>query len=148
MSIKDRQTKILLALLLMSDENYRYITFDVAVTSIFDLSLNRKTISMFNKLVKSGLIETARSEVDRSDSYKLTDSGFQILTLNFPVFRYTKSQWDNIWRILSYQIPEELKRPNFLCGDALLCHGAYHTQRPYLEATGDVFLKWVATITY
>ena len=49
---------------------------------------------------------------------------------------------------LAYQIPEELKRPNFFCGDALLVHGAYHTQRPYAEATGDVALKFYETITY
>src|SRR3990167_8156858 len=49
---------------------------------------------------------------------------------------------------LAYQIPEELKRPNFLCGDALLVHYSYHTQRPYAEATGDVALKFYETITY
>jgi len=48
---------------------------------------------------------------------------------------------------LAYQIPEALKRPNYFVGDALLVHGAYHSQRKYLEATGDVALKWYATIT-
>jgi len=49
---------------------------------------------------------------------------------------------------LAYQIAEELKRPNFLCGDSLFVHYAYHTQRPYLEATGDVHLKFYEAITY
>jgi hypothetical protein len=48
---------------------------------------------------------------------------------------------------LSWEIPEALERPNFLCGDALLVHAAYHTQRPYLEATGDVALKFYESIT-
>ncbi len=48
---------------------------------------------------------------------------------------------------LSYQMAEELGRPNYCVGDALMVHASYHTQRPYLEATGDVFLKWIATIT-
>lgn len=48
---------------------------------------------------------------------------------------------------LSWEVPEALQRPNFFCGDALLVHMSYHTQRPYLEATGDVHLKWYETIT-
>lgn len=49
---------------------------------------------------------------------------------------------------LSYQIPEALGRPNYFVGDALLVHAAYHTQRPYFEATGDTHLKFYSTITY
>jgi len=49
---------------------------------------------------------------------------------------------------LAYQIPEELGRPNFFCGDALMVHAAYHTQRKYLAATGDVALKFYETIVY
>lgn len=107
MSIKDRQTKILLALLLMSDDTYRFLNFNESVNSIFDLSLNRKTITMFKRLEKSGLIESNPNKTNEEYSYKLTDSGFRDLSLNFPVFRFTNSQWDNTWRILSYQIPEK-----------------------------------------
>jgi hypothetical protein len=49
---------------------------------------------------------------------------------------------------LSYQIPEALERPNFFCGDALMVHYSYHTQRPYAEATGDTHLQFYKTITY
>ncbi|MCK9370948.1 hypothetical protein M0R04_13640 [Candidatus Dojkabacteria bacterium] len=49
---------------------------------------------------------------------------------------------------LAYQIAEALQRPNFLCGDALMVHYSYHTQRPYLEATGDTHLKFYEAITY
>lgn len=48
---------------------------------------------------------------------------------------------------IAHEIPEALNRPNYFVGNALLVHAAYHTQRNYLKATGDVFLKWVATIT-
>lgn len=47
---------------------------------------------------------------------------------------------------IAWELPEALGRPNYFVGDALLCHAAYHTQRPYLQATGDVFLKWCETI--
>lgn len=43
---------------------------------------------------------------------------------------------------LAYQIPEALERPNFFCGDALMVHYSYHTQRPYLTATGDTHLQF------
>lgn len=48
---------------------------------------------------------------------------------------------------IAWELPLKYNRPNYFCGDALLCHYSYHTQRPFLEATGDVFLKWIATIT-
>ena len=48
---------------------------------------------------------------------------------------------------LSWEIAESLERPNFFCGDALLVHMSYHTQRPYLEATGNVHLKYYENIT-
>jgi hypothetical protein len=48
---------------------------------------------------------------------------------------------------LSWEVPEALKRPNYLCGDALLVHYSYHTQRPYAEATGDTHLQFYKTIT-
>lgn len=48
---------------------------------------------------------------------------------------------------VSWELPMALKRPNYFVGDALLVHMSYHTQRPYLEATGDIHLKWYETIT-
>lgn len=48
---------------------------------------------------------------------------------------------------LSWEMAEALKRPNYLCGDALMVHYSYHTQRPYLEATGDTQLEFYKNIT-
>ncbi len=48
---------------------------------------------------------------------------------------------------LAWELPIALDRPVFFCGDALLVHMSYHTQRPYAEATGNIHLKYYETIT-
>ena len=48
---------------------------------------------------------------------------------------------------LSWEKPREFGRPVYFCGDALVVHAAYHTQRPYLVETGDVALKFYEKIT-
>jgi len=47
---------------------------------------------------------------------------------------------------LSWQLPEAYGKPNYFCGDALLVHLSYHTQRPLLEAQGDIHLKYYDSI--
>lgn len=37
---------------------------------------------------------------------------------------------------IAWELPEAFKRPNFFIGDALIVHMSYHTQRPFLAATG------------
>ena len=107
MGIKDRRTKILLSLLLMSNEEFKHITFDVVILSIFDLTLNRKTLNEFSKLAKEGYIEESKSSTQELPSYILKEDGYNALVLNFPFFRYSRSSWDHNWRILSYEIPEK-----------------------------------------
>ncbi len=50
---------------------------------------------------------------------------------------------------VSWELPELLNRPNYFIGDALLVHFSYHTQRPFLAASGadKVLLDWYNTIT-
>lgn len=48
---------------------------------------------------------------------------------------------------IAWELPEALNRPNYFVGDALLVHYSYHTQRPYLVATGDTHLKFYESIT-
>jgi len=48
---------------------------------------------------------------------------------------------------LSWELPIALNRPNYFCGDALLVHYAYHTQRPYFQATGETHLQYYKEIT-
>jgi phenylacetic acid degradation operon negative regulatory protein len=107
MSIKDRRTKILLSLLLLSDKEYKNISFTPDILKIFDLTLNRKTVTTFKKLVKEGYIQEPSESSATLPIFKLTDEGFKDISLTFPFFRFTKSQWDGIWRILSYEIPEK-----------------------------------------
>jgi len=47
---------------------------------------------------------------------------------------------------LSWQLPIALDQPNFFCGSALFVHLSYHTQRPLLEAQGDIHLKYYDSI--
>lgn len=42
-----------------------------------------------------------------SQSYRLTKKGFQALCLEFPFFRFLKEEWDGLWRVISYEIPEK-----------------------------------------
>lgn len=48
---------------------------------------------------------------------------------------------------LAYELPMAFNRPVWFCGDALVVHYSYHTQRKYLEATGDVHLKFYEQFT-
>lgn len=48
---------------------------------------------------------------------------------------------------LAYELALALDRPVFFCGDALMVHYSYHTQRTYLTQTGDTHLKFYDSIT-
>ncbi len=48
---------------------------------------------------------------------------------------------------LAWEKPKEFNRPVYFCGDALVVHAAYHTQRPYLQENGDVALNFYKEIT-
>lgn len=103
MGIKERRTKILLTLFLLSDVTFSYSAFDDRVQTIFDLSLNQKTRGTLSGLLKEGCIE----KKEEDSSYKLTEKGFYELSLLFPFCRFLKEQWDGKWRIISYEIPEK-----------------------------------------
>ena len=101
MGIKERRTKILTLIFLLSDLSERFISLDEKVQKIFDITLNQKTKTTLNVLEREGLIEKSEA------SYKLTSLGFKELFLRFPFFRFLKEKWDGKWRILSYEIPEK-----------------------------------------
>ncbi|QQG44279.1 MAG: hypothetical protein HYW86_05500 [Candidatus Roizmanbacteria bacterium] len=130
MIIKERRTKILLALFLLSDVNFPYVKLQEPIQLAFDLSLNQKTRGTLSALLKEGLIEknyssnVIPSEAEGSPSqaqdyslhsgrddnaaeYRLTEKGFIKLALEFPFVRFLKEKWDGKWRILSYEIPEK-----------------------------------------
>lgn len=106
MGIKDRRTKILLSLLLLSPKEFKPVSYDKNTLHIFDLTLNRKTVATLKKLIKEGLITEVKNS-NEDPSYKLTKDGFDQISLTFPLFRFTREDWDGTWRILSYEIPEK-----------------------------------------
>lgn len=121
MGIKERRTKILLALFLLSDVQFKEASLDTRFQNLFDLSINQKTKGTLASLIKEGSlvkIETSLTAVplqnqsdpvDETDKkfYGLTDKGFHELCLQFPALRFLKDKWDGKWRILSYEIPEK-----------------------------------------
>jgi phenylacetic acid degradation operon negative regulatory protein len=114
MAIKERRTKILLALYLLSDVDFSYISFDEKIQKIFDLSLNQKTRGTLSGLIKEGSIEKSQdpnfkiqTNSNNQNQYKLTKKGFMELCLEFPFFRFLREKWDSKWRIISYEIPEK-----------------------------------------
>lgn len=134
MGIKERRTKILLALFLLTDTSFTPINFDERVQKVFDLSFNQKTRGTLSGIIKEGLIEKSlatggtggkapddaqQSEHRRegnpeqdpsqqvSNKYRLTEKGFSELCFQFPFFRFLKETWDGKWRVISYEIPEK-----------------------------------------
>jgi phenylacetic acid degradation operon negative regulatory protein len=102
MAIKERRTKILLALYLLSGVDFSYILLDEKIQKIFDLSLNQKTRGTLSGLIKEGSIEK-----QNENKYRLMEKGFLELSLEFPFFRFLREKWDGKWRIISYEIPEK-----------------------------------------
>lgn len=104
MGIKERRTKILVSLFLLTDVNFLPTKFDDPIQKIFDIYLNQKTRGTLVGLIKEGLIE--KTDATDSPKYRLTERGFNDLCFHFPFFRFLKDQWDGKWRIISYEIPE------------------------------------------
>jgi phenylacetic acid degradation operon negative regulatory protein len=115
MGIKERRTKLLLALFLMSNVDFSSINLDDRLQKIFDLSFNQKTKGTLSGMIKEELIEKSQvpnaklqtSSNDQIPSYKLTEKGFLALCLEFPFFRFLRTKWDGRWRVISYEIPEK-----------------------------------------
>lgn len=103
MGIKERRTKILLALFLLSDVDFSFVSLDERVQKIFDLSLNQKTSKELLNMIKEEIIE---KNATATNSYRLTQTGFSKLCLEFPLFRFLREKWDGKWRVISYEIPE------------------------------------------
>src|SRR5579872_5200738 len=108
MAIKERRTKLLLALFLLSDVDFKPVALNQTIETAFDLTLNQKTRATIASLIREGAIEKIETP-DQSETqmYAITAKGFLELCLNFPFFRFLRESWDGRWRILSYEIPEK-----------------------------------------
>ncbi|EKE13793.1 MAG: hypothetical protein ACD_12C00813G0002 [uncultured bacterium] len=109
MAIKERRTKILLALYLLSDVEFSLINFDEKIQKIFDFTLNQKTRGTLSGMIKESTIEKKEKgeHGGLSLQYRLTSKGFTELCLGFPFFRFLREKWDGKLRIISYEIPEK-----------------------------------------
>lgn len=110
MPVKQRRTKILLLLFLLKDTSFDVIALTPEYLQLFDLVLNQKTKGSLSSMLKEGLIEKkdgGEEDASASSAYRLTEKGFYRLCLDFPSFRYLKDEWDGVWRIISYEIPEK-----------------------------------------
>ncbi len=75
MGIKERRTKILLALFLISDVNFSPVNFDERIQKIFDLTLNEKTRGTVSGLIKEEMIEKLRtSQESEAVNQNISDS--------------------------------------------------------------------------
>ncbi|OGK14391.1 hypothetical protein A3I50_01615 [Candidatus Roizmanbacteria bacterium RIFCSPLOWO2_02_FULL_37_9] len=72
MGIKDRRTKILLSLLLLSDVKFEYVSINGKLQNIFDLSFNQKTRGTISGLIREGLIEKPQAEKKNTEIPDLT----------------------------------------------------------------------------
>jgi len=111
MPIKERRTKILLGIFLLSGVDasadslvFSKVEIGKTFEEVFDLVLNQKTKSTLASLVKENELEL-NTEGGREE-YTLTRKGFDALCLQFPYLRFLLNTWDKKWRILSYEIPE------------------------------------------
>ncbi len=104
MGIKERRSKVLLAFCLLGGKATESVEIDDIFLKIFDLSLNQKTKSTIQALIKKGALLKDES---KKDAYSLTDVGFVDVSREFPYFRFFRQEWDGVWRILSYEIPEK-----------------------------------------
>jgi phenylacetic acid degradation operon negative regulatory protein len=104
MAVKDRRTKILLSLFLLSDVAFSPVVIDDKVQTIFDFTFNQKTKTTLTQLAKEGSIE--KREEGAVVTCILTNKGFDELCMEFPSFRFLKHTWDKKWRVISYEIPE------------------------------------------
>lgn len=73
--------------------------------------INEKELTdEIRKLYRSKLVET-KSNPDGSQTFVLTEKGeLKVLTYRFDEMKIEKSNWDNKWRIVIFDIPEKIRQ--------------------------------------
>lgn len=107
MPVKERRTKLLLLFFLTRDISFGFVPLSPLYLELFDLTLNQKTKGTLSAMLKDKLIEKKEDGDGEYSEYRLTDKGFYVLCLEFPAVRYFRDEWDGVWRIISYEIPEK-----------------------------------------
>ncbi len=107
MPVKERRTKLLLLFFMTKDISFGYVPLSPLYLDLYDLSLNQKTKGTLSAMLKDNLLEKNEDATGDYTEYRLTEKGFYALCLEFPAIRYLKDDWDGVWRIISYEIPEK-----------------------------------------
>jgi phenylacetic acid degradation operon negative regulatory protein len=107
MPVKERKIKLLLLFFLTKDISFDYAPLSPLNLELFDLTLNQKTKGTLSAMLKDKLIEKKDEPDGDYSEYRLTDRGFYALCLEFPAVRFMRDEWDGVWRIISYEIPEK-----------------------------------------
>ncbi|MCR4326190.1 MAG: hypothetical protein NUV52_00860 [Candidatus Roizmanbacteria bacterium] len=101
-SVKERRTRILLALLLLNREKSHNL-FNPTIKAVFLLSTESpRTRGTLRQMLTDGVIRREEEGV-----YQITDRGMGELALSFPFVRFMMFSWDGKYRIISYEIPED-----------------------------------------
>lgn len=107
-----------------------------------DQKLIRKALM---RLAERQLVEIEKTE--RCQTVKLTQRGLEALFLKFPKVKFRDWPWDGKWRVVIYDIEEEVRRLRRRLRDFLKGHGFNLVQRsvwfsPYpIEDELETFLK-------
>lgn len=101
MKIKNLQTRFLVHALLLGDSK----NFSFEVSSIYIKSIGIDPYRFKRELKNMMKARLIRHMKDLS--FHITDLGLKYATHEFPYVRRFCAHWDGLWRILSYEIPEE-----------------------------------------
>ncbi len=101
MGIRDNETKLLLGIFLIGGETLEGVNISNEFLKVFDLNSRDKISSLITSFVNKGYLQKLSD-----DEYKLTEKGIDILSTRFPFVRFLIKEWDQRWRIISYEIPE------------------------------------------
>ena|SRR3990167_3298828 len=103
-NIKERRTRILLTLLLL-DKTRPHNIFDSTIKKVFSLpSDSPRTRGTLRQMLADDVIKKEEK------LYRITNVGLCELALSFPFVRFMELQWDGLYRILSYEVPEQKRK--------------------------------------
>lgn len=99
MAVKERRTKILLALFLLTDIKFDYIVLDDKVQAVFDIYFNQKTRGTLSGLLKEGCIEKGENSAT-----KITNDVLPALETHTtdPSIAHTQSELDSAIQSISH----------------------------------------------
>ena len=104
-SIKERRTRILLTLYLLEKDRPHSIS-EKNIKTIFSLPTESPR---FRGTIRQMLADEVIVKHIES-TYQITEKGIQELALYFPFVRFTTFNWDGLYRIITYEIPEKKRK--------------------------------------